>query len=308
MGLNFKSGSIGTGMGCNPFIAMVLWFFVTACSREVNIRLPVDPPMAVLNSMMANDSLVYVRLTQSVPAGFPDGTNYAVLKNATVKLFADDQWIGTLEGITINDVFYYRSREKINGTRTYRITATAPELKAEVSGSVTMPQKPLIRSASFTTEKDAFNNTIRTIKLTLKDAAKVRDFYRLRVYPYNGGSLKKSEMLYFTISNLKVEGGGIFDDFVEEEQSREAIINDELFNGKTFTLNIKSRWGGNADSLQVELAGISESAYLYYKSARLQDRTKDDPLYEKVPVYSNITNGMGIIGAFNMTVVDCKPE
>lgn len=51
-------------------------------------------------------------------------------------------------------------------------------------------------------------------------------------------------------------------------------------------------------SVMIELSAISEDLYLYCKSKTIADSSQDNPLSEPTQIYTNIHNGIGILGAY----------
>ena len=55
----------------------------------------------------------------------------------------------------------------------------------------------------------------------------------------------------------------------------------------------------NSQKYTIFLRNTSKSYYLYRQSVDLQRWTEDDPFAQPVQIYTNITNGFGILSGYN---------
>ncbi|WP_165690242.1 DUF4249 domain-containing protein [Elizabethkingia bruuniana] len=289
------------------FSLLVLTIFIS-CEKSIEIALPQDKPMPVMNSLIESGAPVYVNLSYSKPITEPKG-DYPVINDAEVSLFVNDVFIEKLAGTTTGGAFYYRSAYKPAPGEKIKIEATISGFTT-LEGETVVPQKPEIISNGFLQEqKDAFGNTTYRINILLKDVASASNFYQLRIFKADDkDSFNRADPMPFVITNLKTEGGGIFDDFTEEEPYHSKYFNDASFNGQTFELNIKKDSHEPLSKIAVELSVLSEDTYKYFKSIQMQGLRNDDPLFEKTKVFSNIKNGLGIVGSANVSLVMVEAE
>lgn len=95
-------------------------------------------------------------------------------------------------------------------------------------------------------------------------------------------------------------------------------FSDELIDGREYTLNVyaqitregygldfmpgENEWGTwvLGKSVRVEVLSLSAELFQYQRSAELARYQLDNPFAEPVQIYSNIENGYGIFGAYNI--------
>ena len=85
-----------------------------------------------------------------------------------------------------------------------------------------------------------------------------------------------------------------------------AFFTDELFNGdyKTIQTSVYVWTEENNYStsvIDIYLINADEHSYKYFYSTKMQISSKFNPFSEPVMVYSNITNGYGIIGSYSVS-------
>lgn len=79
------------------------------------------------------------------------------------------------------------------------------------------------------------------------------------------------------------------------------IFSDQRFNGTQhkFTINVDLVAPREQTKLIVELQSITKELYFYLKSLMLYSITPQDEYTEAIQIYSNVTDGWGIVGAVN---------
>jgi hypothetical protein len=69
-----------------------------------------------------------------------------------------------------------------------------------------------------------------------------------------------------------------------------------LFNGRSPRFSFKAYLGGDFQKMIVEISSLTYHSYNYLYSAFMAKEKNEDALSEKVIVYNNIVNGLGIVG------------
>lgn len=79
------------------------------------------------------------------------------------------------------------------------------------------------------------------------------------------------------------------------------IFSDQRFNGTQhkFTINVDLVAPREQTKLIVELQSITKELYFYLKSLMVYSITPQDEYTEAIQIYSNVTDGWGIVGAVN---------
>jgi hypothetical protein len=133
------------------------------------------------------------------------------------------------------------------------------------------------------------------ISVQWHDDVDVQNYYRVRIYHVNewvdangnGGSQKIQEYFDAEEANL-----AIFSDNLRPE----FFTTDALFNGRSPRFTFRINTYSNARKIIVELSALTYNSYNYLHSASMAREKNDDGLSEKVIVFNNIENGLGIIG------------
>jgi hypothetical protein len=134
-----------------------------------------------------------------------------------------------------------------------------------------------------------------TMSVQLHDDAAVQNYYRVRIYQIyewvnaNGLTGRNRIQEYFETDDAEWELFG-------EKSRSDFYTTDALFNGRsprfTFRVNTTSQF----KKMVVEITSLTYSSYNYLNSTFLAREKNEDGLSEKVIVYNNIENGLGIIG------------
>ncbi len=286
-------------------ILVLATFDFFACTRDVTIAIPKDKAMPVLNSIIAKDSVVYANLSYSKPS--TERSTYTDIDNADVSLFANNVFVEKLMGQNIKSAYYYVSKHKAATGETLRIEAKINGQSSTVKGETTIPAAPDVTAGNTYQIKTSASGTAEYFfDFTVNDPASIENYYQLRLlsvvkYVNNNGTYSTEMPIPYTIENMKNNRNeGFFGIRNDEEEEPINYFSDELFNGKSFVIKLKSKnFGRTPGTVKIELSAISKETYLYEKTVRLQFDRDDDLLYEKVKIYSNITNGLGIVGSLH---------
>lgn len=283
-------------------IILIIFTGFSSCSKGIVIDIPRDKEMPVMNSLITSDSLIYVSLSYSKPITASDA-GFKIIEDAIVKLYVDNNFVEELTRKTFNQTVYFQSSYKAAAEKKIRIEAEIKDNASKIIGETIIPVKPEIKAGqAFWEGKDAFGNSRYLMSFSINDAIQSSDYYQLRVFKVKNNIIDRNAPVYFTIENLKMGNGGIFDDFIQSEADNTQYFDDRAFNGNSFTVNLKSTQS-DLSEIAIELSAISKETYLYFKSILMQTQRNNDPLYEKVSIYSNIVNGLGIVGGLNSAIV-----
>jgi len=317
------------------FIISVSFFFFS-CINDIEFNGEQQKPMLVLNSFVTPDSVVKVLLTRS--KFFLDNyTKSDTIINAEVKLFVNDIFVEKLNPGT-NGYYtgtYFPKENDIlkfvaNSPELGEVTATtniAP--KQAITGidtaSVSLEVYPIVQYSSFnggptTADTTGYNySTGLDLRIRFKDAPNVKNYYRLilkgRSYYEDGKIVENtinltSDDLVFGSNNTDILGVSTWY-FIYNE------FNDQLFDGKTYELKTRAYFQRTKlikkpntskpttigtdtitrQELIVVLQSISESYYHYLKTIAA-NQSGEDFFSEPVQIYSNIQNGLGILGSY----------
>ncbi|MCS3802268.1 DUF4249 domain-containing protein [Niastella sp. OAS944] len=264
----------------------------SSCEKTVNIPLPNEANKLVLNLIMNKDSIMMARVTISERMN-----NYQSpvdIKNAVVNLYENGTFKETLTQYEYSGRFYYRSNTLPLAGATYKVTASVPGY-TEVSGSDYIPDTVQMEEIRITAAQSVVWLTKATIAVQWHDDPDVQNYYRVRIYDINewmnangsGGRQKIQHSFEAEEATLNI--------FSDKERG-EFYTTDALFNGRSPRFTFKANTGSNVRKMIVEVSSLTYNSYNYLNSSYMAREKSDDGFSEKVIVFNNIENGLGIVG------------
>lgn len=265
-------------------------FLITACETDAEIEIPAQESKYVLTSFIdLNSDEQLFSLTKSDPI-FDGASNdiYSQVPNAvitinngskTVRLFYD-----------ASKYFYVLSKDSmlIEGDKTYKVEMSHNGKKINTE----------FRSIS--------NSSIEEIDIKIDSIMEADEFgnisYTYYAYPKwrDIAGEKNYYCLTFTSLYITPDGDTIANNFNDIYSN--LYISDEGFDGQLMNATLEyyggffMEVGGNGGIFEVSISKIDEHYYRYFKS--LQNYSGDDPFSEPSLIYSNINDGLGVIGSF----------
>ncbi|MGC3979106.1 MAG: DUF4249 domain-containing protein [Paludibacteraceae bacterium] len=295
------------------YLAVKLLIFAglfSSCEKVIEFNGERTKPLLVMNSILKADSIVRVHISKS--RFFLDNDNeMSDINNAAVKLWINDAEQETLRFVSEGD--YYSSYKTKLGDN-IKITASANSFN-DISSTAIIPEVPQVISIDtvYTYENDGgYISQILNFDIKFTDKSNTDDYYLVyciqRVYQdyiYEGKNYQEYDMYLFSDDIVfENENNG---NFAGEDIFGSMTFNaftDDLINGKEYSLRMKSYVQGyGADYQQKKLYAlyfqkISKAWYLYLRTTSLVN--SDFSMFsEPVQVYTNIQNGLGILGATN---------
>ncbi|HVI49401.1 MAG TPA: DUF4249 domain-containing protein [Chitinophaga sp.] len=260
----------------------------SSCEKRVNISLPYEGDRIVVNSLIQPDSVMYVRITRSVPVSVYDDSGFEEIPNAAVTLEENGTMLASLKQQRILGRTYFVSTEKAMRGRKYDIRVSVPGM-TPVSGSDTLPCAPIIGNAS------AQRGGSR-IQFMLTDPPGSTDYYRIRVFTY-GPTHQPDTIRQFQLDptfNNNIE------DVLSSYNNTFLVMQDTRFNGKqvNFVLEAKDPLI-DTDQVMIEVSALTYDSYRYFKTIASQQRTATGLITEPIRVFTNINAGYGIFAGIN---------
>jgi len=279
-------------MTIRPLLLVLFVLTISSCEKTFEIPIPEESNKLVLNLLMNKDSIMMARVTVSgrlsdMQAG-PDITN------AEVKLYENGTYKETLTPYLHSGRMFYRGNTLPQTGVTYRVTAAVHGYK-EVSGSDKIPDTAKVGEMKLTVSQLNTWTSRATINVQLHDDPEVQNYYRIRLYyinewvDANGNGGRQKLQQYF-------EAGEADLPLFNEDVKGEFYTTDELFNGRSPRFIFRANIGSNYKKMVVEITSLTYNSYNYLNSTFMAMEKNDEGLAEKVIVYNNIENGLGIIG------------
>ncbi|MEQ8474180.1 MAG: DUF4249 domain-containing protein [Marinoscillum sp.] len=298
----------------NPAIFFMTILLIWSCETIIDVDLPKHEPAIVLNSFFGTDTTFQVRLAQS--KDILDGSyEFKTVSGALVELYKNETLIGEM---TESEPGFYTLLEYPEQGASYRILASKQGFESVESEDI-VPQRtanPQIEKIERKTNE--YNDQLFHLTYSLEDQ-QGEDFYEVLVfiyiprydyysdedtsYQYFNGYWK--ERVYYN------EVGAELNEF--EDTGDPTVFSDELFNGKKFTNTIEIYYyyydegpdpQKDKAKLTMEVRHLSEAMYLYKKSLKLQEDSRDNPFAEAAQVYNNIKDGYGIFAGYSVEAIE----
>ncbi|MBS0031283.1 DUF4249 domain-containing protein [Chitinophaga sp. 22321] len=278
--------------------AIGLVTLLTSCSKQVEIQLPYEGDKIVVNTLIQPDSVVYVRVTRSVPSDVFDDSGYKDIPGATVTLTEDGLPVAPMQVQEIKGLFWYVSQKKAVRGKQYAVAVAAPGLQS-VTATDTLPFPPVIKNAA------AQRNTNR-VQFTLKDCPGTGDYYRIRIYV----SDTSGEYGGFRPFRLDPAFNNNLVDFFTKSNYNSLVMTDERFDGKEVNFVLQTADPINSYSrVTVEVSTLTYNTWKYFSTVIPQKGDGGNIIIgSPVRVFTNVQNGYGIVGGINTRKLVFKVE
>ncbi len=290
--------------------------FLVSCERAVQVNIPYDGDKIVLNSIMLQDSNIYVQIFKT--AKLSRVYNSTTPTGAAVKLFENGIFVENLNLKNINGTNYFASLTKAKPNGNYTIKATANNLPP-AEGQDVLPTKPLCKGISnvYTPNNNNVGNGYNyKVQIKINDPANQTNYYAIKLHRADTNTaptgprfiVDKNSRYYFTadVLNNATSFGAIFGG----DDDSEAYFTDENFNGKDLTVSLNYyNYNSNIDKyVAVELVSLTPAAYRYLVSVKSQQNTQSNPFAEVTVVYNNIKDGYGIVAGTADSIMVVKKQ
>jgi hypothetical protein len=290
---------------------LALSWMMVSCQTVVNIDLPERDSKLVLNAEAHPDSVWRFYLSQS--KGILEPGDLADVKTGEITVVGSD---GSYEVVdqrfeepNNSNYSVYRGTGKPQAGVHYQVLVSAPGFEP-ITATDSIPQPVPVRqvdtSSTLIEDQDFFE-----LNIVFDDPASTQ-YYDLRLFYYlevpfdtASGTFVNTVLMGEIPYNFEVES------FFGGDAS--TVINDERFNGQTYTLPVVFSKGiieGIAEDelfqlfpvyVICELRTVSETYYKYVKSFNDYQSSSFDPFSQPVQVYSNVNQGFGVFSAFSVS-------
>ncbi len=255
-----------------------------SCIEEVkNVNLPKNEPKLVVFSLITPGDSVKVRVHKSVPVFEESYDQYSQtfppVTNAQVTLTDDSG--NQINAIYQSNLYLYAispDRLVIQPGKIYSIKVSLPGYNTVTATTLVPDYFPEISKIIIDSLKSAdfyYNGYDLLVKSSIKDNLGTKNYYRTQVLCYG---------MYYS--------GSIY---LMDLKNGKEVFSDVSYDGKEITTTTTSS-GTDYDSVGVYAYSIDVNYYLYYKT--LLDFDSSNPFTEPIPVYTNLSNGLGVFGSY----------
>lgn len=310
-------------------IAIAVAITVVSCRKELNLKeLGNYKNKIVLNGLIYADSTGSVNVTKSI--GILDSENKQVLlENATVTMTNGNK---SMYSFQYDSGGYYSLKEnRFIAGETYELTASSNGFST-VSSSFIIPYKTTLVSIDTSVTYDRspdclsceLSQTLK-LKMNLNSSTSQKEYIIVSLYrldtvfsnKYNGDTVNNDDIswigkvyntFYSYDKNLKLVKTNkyleeVFDDgyyYSGYELYFEKPEGETDYNITVYDYNFEI--SGNNPFYFLSCTTVSEEYYKHQMSLARAYYAQDDFLAEKVSIYTNIENGMGILAGANQLV------
>lgn len=305
-------------------LGLVILLFAS-CDKEYYFNGKLPDPKLVLYSFIEPDSVILVQVTRTRGIGQSDDTYVA--KGVEGEIYID----GILKG-HLRHLEHHQYTTDIKATEGQKVrlivrSADTPEVSAETTVPRTLPTVTI--DTSVTSKTNVFDRISRTLNLriNIQEPDNAYRYYRLLVCNENTYKMlnpDSNESFIHSINNsydFNKNNEPLLIDKVqdlpwddEEDKNEYNIFSNEIFRGKSYSMNVntpyiysqihKANYVGYEDWLEeiivrytIKVLLLDEPTYLYLKS--------DADAYQELgllndpdKIYSNVKNGLGVVGAY----------
>ncbi len=306
---------------------IVKWLFFVcivfcSCEAEIGIdNIDISPRLVLNGVVTAGSDTSGFYITESRAVFRPDsGTSsqpYKSLKNALVKFSVNNQSL-VLNYDDSKDAFIWAEPFKPKDSLSMEVSHGGRLIKA----SVVIPSPPEVLSFDTIPFQKVVNGSLKDFLrfiIRIKDKPGEKNYYRLALsmvshYEYSGsweeGYTHYSSKFY---SEDPVLNNGnpthIQDDeyeFITFQRNYLGTFNDTFFDGEEYDLDFYVDYPDYLyydmytwKYLTLSIQSISEDLYKYYNSLQRYQFLVGDDMTEPAVVFSNVLNGLGVLGACN---------
>ncbi len=258
-------------------------FTFYGCKKYLDWNITDKGRKPVLNSMLITDSVPQLYLYESVH--ILDEMSFKYITNATVFAHINN----TVYPLTYNTVNNYYTNDSLVFNENNVVKLTVQTYLGNIENTATIMKRLTNVSFDTTAYYDVTGNRAGfKIKLKWKDDSNTKNYYIIVATLYD-------DIHFFSIEDVStIEVNGVY------------FLTDELFNGEWKTIEA---FGFNypqfdekkqSGKLSIYLLSTDESAYKYFLSSRRQNYVRNSPFSEPVMVFSNVSNGYGIVGSYSI--------
>lgn len=270
------------------YFLLVCIFF--SCTKIIELELPSHEPQLVMFATWNPDSIFYVEISASIPLR-RDSTTLPLIDDAQVEVFLDGVFVEVLNPIGRG---IYASSNRLKGI-SIEVRASHPSFPS-IKASQELPPIPkevglqLVRTVA-----DPLGDNILSYHADFRISSEQGQFFGLG---FIGVSAQGNRFRYGLNSDLPFfeifmpEGRGFSSKLAVNNVITQRIIYTET--GENFV----------AEKIIATVFTVSQDYYQYLKTAQEQSNYRESFFSEPNPVFSNVENGLGVLGAINMVYIE----
>ncbi|MBK8944808.1 MAG: DUF4249 domain-containing protein [Ignavibacteriae bacterium] len=288
-------------------------FISISCESVVDVELPKQNPLIVVNSFFTPDSVFKVHVSKSlgILESFSVLNEYGynedkipILENAKVEIWNGDNIVTNLN--YSGNGFYIAQNTFPQINNNYKIVVSADGFKS-VFAEDKIPNSILIKNVLL--ESNPLDEYLSQNEITIifEDDGNTKNYYQLSLFAIENfsGEIYRTN-LFFESNDILIGESDIFDENEKTFYGYAAYFDDAIISGKEYKLKISTYEISYYSEVYVILSSLSENLYKYIISVKEQDEADDNPFAEPVSIHNNVQNGLGIFGGYSSSVYRIK--
>ncbi|TYZ06253.1 DUF4249 domain-containing protein [Hymenobacter lutimineralis] len=262
------------------------------CESVVELDMPAQAPVVVLNSVLNPDSTIKVALGRSQSALSND--TFPRINNAVVRLYENGRYCCNLQPVGAG---LYRAPEAPQAGATYQLEASAPGLPS-VTATTVVPGAPHLLQVRTQPGAPAPGGTLPTTSLffSLADSVGSPDFYYVQAYAleYVAGRRYRTPVAFSFQHGL----------IPEFSLGIRYFFSDQLFSDQAVPLEFSLEIAPG-QLARFDVVRVSQEYFEYCRQLERQQRN-DNLFAAPVSVPGNVAGGLGILGGAATTTLQVR--
>lgn len=271
---------------------------LVSCETTIDYDLPTEPSKITIDTKLKTGDSVAVVVGTSI---YALSSNNPILMDTTAKVWLYENNV-PVSRLTItenpaprNVRFFFSSDYKLKANQTYKVEASLNGYTTAFGEGISKDSVPI--------SSTQFDSISKNLVLTFQDPPTKGDYYMITISnqsPYYLHNYSTNDVVLDFFDNTSFDDP-FGDGSGNEKYGTNGYLSDQYFNGKTKTLKLRidEIYVGNDPNFDiryyVQLWRISEDLYEHQRTKAIAWQS-DNPFSEPVQIYSNISNGYGIVG------------
>lgn len=289
----------------NVVILFVLFLTLAACTEPIDIDYPEATENLVLNALISEGDTIKTTISKSQP--------YTVIKSppslddGDLDLYENNSWVAKaylcereLNSSFASDTSYIYCFDYVaKQNKKYTIEARTDEFEMIKGTTELAPKIEVIVNPK---------TSSTFIGFTIKDNPNEINYYHFQLLSSDSTFGWTDQLITMSTQDLTIEMIGFNSEVVSipdgENIGNYAFLTDELFNGKEKNVLISLSFSGNPLNLSFRVQSCSRSYYEFLRTAYNRYTNTNDVISPPTQVFSNVSNGYGLVGSNWDTVIN----
>jgi len=280
-------------------IAIGVWCIVgfSQCQKVVEIEIPKQPTRNVVNVIVTADSALGGYLYETVAVLSND--SFKPIGNASMQVFDANNNQIAYQLLSPNGAYFSNALAIENSCYSFKFNSSY----GNSQGIACIPSKPQILSVD-TSVFSQLGDTVLRLRIKIKDSLGYNNYYRFTCIANEIFSIKPKAGGFDTVYKWvnKAMTNNNIGLFVNEYNyaTNAFLLRDDKTDGQIFeadfSVGIKAQ---KAKEVIFRVDAIEESLFKYYRTLTAQQFFSTDPNAHYINVFSNVSNGYGIVSGQN---------